>query len=168
MISFDWNLIFNTVFSILTALGIFEAIKRILFFWLDNNLIKRNLEIRAIAERALSYCNDLKLINFQEPLSLADRRQLRLDVTKVDSWNKQLGDELMELINYPFLIKTFHENSKHDPTGEYLKLMVKYHTEIHDKVDKLVIKLNKLRYKPIIEFPYIGRILKKKFFNSPS
>lgn len=148
MPNIDWNI----VVSILTALGIFEAIRRTLLFWLDNNVIKRNLEIREIAERALVYCNDLKLRNFEEPLPIEVVRQLRLDITKIDHWDKQLGDDLMTLINYPWMIKTFHDNSLRDQSGEYQKQMIKYHTELHDRVDKLVKKLNRLRYKPIFEF----------------
>ena len=147
MFNIDWNI----VVSILAALGIFEVVKRTLLFWLDNNVIKRNLEIRDIAERALVYFNNLKLRNFEEPLPVEDVRQLRLDITKIDQWDKNLGDDLMTLINYPWMIKIFHDNSLHDQSGEYQKQMIKYHTELHDRVDKLVKKLNRLRYKPIFE-----------------
>lgn len=156
MLNINWNL----VASILTALGIFEFIKRLLFFWLDNNLIKRNLEIREIAERALIHCNNLKLRNFEEPLSIDDVRQLRLDITKIDQYDKKLGDALMALINDPILIKTFYQNSLHADGNEYLKLMNKYHRELHDKIDKLVPKLNQLRYKPIFEVSNL-KVLKR-------
>jgi hypothetical protein len=80
MFSINWTI----VISVFTALGFFEIVKRLLLFWLENNFIKQNVEIREIAERALAYCNDLKLRNFEAPLSKDEIRQLRLDITKID------------------------------------------------------------------------------------
>lgn len=145
MFMVDWTI----VYSVVTALGLFEIVKRVLIFWFENNVIKRNLEIRAIAERALVYCNSLKLRNFEAPLSTDEIRLLNLDISKIDQWDKKLGDELMTLINYPVLIETFYKNSLYD--NEYRKLMIQYHKELQDKVDKLVPVLNQLRYKPVIE-----------------
>lgn len=147
MLKIDWGI----VLSILTALGIFELIKRTLIFWLENNIFRKNLEIRDIADRALVYCNNLKLRNFEEPLSIDEVRQLRLDITKIDSMDKSLGDNLMALINDPWLIKIYHQNSLNDQSGEFIKLMTQCHTELHNKIDRLVPKLNRLRYKPILE-----------------
>ncbi len=145
MLKIDWNI----VVSILTALGIFEIIKKILLFSLENNLIKRNLEIREIAERALNYCNWLKLRNFEQPLGYEETAKLTLDILKVDSFDKKLGDDLMHLVNNPRMMNILYNDK--DGGERNRDFINKLHKEVYEINERLTEKLNYLRYKPIIQ-----------------
>lgn len=151
------------VISIITALGIFEIFKKFLFFGFEKTLIKKNLEIREIAERALK-CNVwLKERNFEEPLESSVRSQLLLDICKIEEFDKDLADNLMRLINNPLMMKILYEDKN---GGErHRKLISILHKETCEVSKKLNKKLNYLRYYPIIDWrktsKNIGTFLRK-------
>jgi hypothetical protein len=136
----NWNL----VISILTALGIFEIIKKLLSFSFENNLIKRNLEIREIAERVLTWSSWLKLRNFEQSLPPAVANQLYLDIFKIEDIDKELSGDIMRLINYPQMNVFLHESLDKQPQN--MDIIRDNCEKCHNMTDKLNKKCNKLRY----------------------
>lgn len=152
----NWNL----VISILTALGIFEAIKTIIMFMVVNNFIKKNLEIREISERALKILVELKNSQFTKPLDEETKKTLYLDVHKIMDLDQELSRDFMMMINMPVMIETLRTNDSRSGFNQNTKVILDFQHKMLDKSDKLVPKLNKLRYKPIIDFnPSIPNIL---------
>lgn len=133
------------VVSILAALGLFEAVKLLLHFWLKETLIARNLEIRKIANNALEALVWLKERNFETPLPRQVERELVLGIHKIDSYDKDLGDKLMKIVNSPRFIEILYKSG-----GEKnRKLITEIHKDVYKTGDYLSKKLSKLRYKSI-------------------
>lgn len=152
----NWGLIF----SIITALGIFEFVKKIVNFGLENNFLRKNLEIREIADRALKYSVWLKERNFEEPLSSDARSQLNLDICKIEEFDEELAENLMRLINNPLMMGFLYKDKN---GGErHRQLINMLHKELSDKNRALNRKLNHLRYKPIIDWSRFVRFCKKQ------
>lgn len=158
----DWNL----VITIITALGIFEVIKKIFNFVLENNIIKRNLEIREIAERVLEWSSWLKLRNFEGPLPLEITNKLYIDVFKIESFDKHLSQDIMRLINFPQMNSFLYKNVKKQP--ENMKLIRDNCERLHDMTNKMNKKCNKLRYLPIVDIQKILKQLKLSYSKTPS
>lgn len=139
------------IISVLIALGIFEAVKKILLFFIDNTVIKRNLEIREIATRVQDCLSWLKLSNFEQPFAVDITSQLYSDIAKMEEEDKELADNIMVLINYPRMTEFLYKNG-----GEKNReLITDYHNELTTLAPKLNKKLNKLRYKPLLK---IGKL----------
>lgn len=136
----NWELIFE----IIIALGIFRIIERILFFALENNIIKRNLEIREIATRVMKSASWLKIKSFEKPLPPEIIEQLHFDLTKIEDFDAEFATDIMKLINYPLII-SFHANTTHE--WETVK---KYGDELYEIINRVNKRCSKLRYKPLI------------------
>lgn len=135
------------VISIVTSLGIFEALKLILNHWLKETVIAKNLEIRKISDNALKSVVWLKERNFETGLPRDVESLLVLDVHKIDGYQKNLGDKLMQIINYPRMIEILYKNG-----GEKNRdLITKLHKDVTKTSDYLTKELSRLRYKPLFE-----------------
>ena len=139
----NWSLISN----IITALGLFE-------------IIKRNLEVRGIAERVLTWSSWLKLRNFERPLPPAIANQLYLDIFKIEDVDKELSQDIMRLINYPQMNSFLHKSLDKQPQN--MDIIQDNCEKCHDMTDKLNKKCNKLRYQPIIDIKKIVKSLSFK------
>ncbi|MBI3980741.1 hypothetical protein HY345_01965 [Candidatus Microgenomates bacterium] len=152
----DWNL----VYSFLTALGIFEAIKIILIYFVQNNYLKKNVEIREISDRVLTSLIWLKEKQFTQPLELDIKSKLYLDVHKIQDFDKSLSEDIMMMINVPVVIETLRSNDEKTGYEQNAAVILGYQHTMLDRSEKLVPKLNKLRYQPIIDLS--GLIIKIK------
>ena len=152
----NWNLIF----SILTALGIFEGIRIVVIYSIKNNYIKKNVEIREIADRLLKSLIWLKEKQFTEPLDFNIKGKLYLDVHKIQDFDKELSEDIMMMINVPVVIETLRLSDK--KTGYNLnanaKVILDYQMRMLDRSEKLVPKLNRLRYQPVIDFTKLKKL----------
>lgn len=161
MISINWNL----VTSILAALGIFKAVELVVVFSVENNLIKRNLEIRDTASRIIQWTSWLLARNFEIPLPEEAKNQLHLDSIKLLSVDGELSEDVMLLINVPVLIEFWGCNPGSD--HEDLASMRKFHQMISSRSEIIIAKCNQLRYKPIVDHKKLIRQL-KEFFLPPN
>jgi hypothetical protein len=150
----NWGLII----SVLTALGLFEILKKIFNFSVENNLIKRNLEIREIANRVLEWSSWLKFRNFEQPLPLEISNQLYIDIFKIQDIDKKLSEDIMRLINFPQMNAFLYKNLDKQPGN--MDIIHENCKLCHDMTDKLNKKCNKLRYQPILEIQLIINKLK--------
>jgi len=151
----NWNLVVN----IFIALGLFEVVKKIIFHYIDNNIIKRNIEIREISNRFMDYCLQLKQSEFRHELSREKYDQATIDIIKFRALDNDVASSMSWLILAPTIFTAEKQIAKFQPideqqTTEYINNLIK-------TADTMIDKCNKYRYQPIVNVSPIKTWIKK-------
>lgn len=144
----DWNLIFNIV----TALGVFEAVKRTLLYFLEDNVFKRNRERREIADLALKAMAKLLRKQFMEPLDEPTYNKIYESVHIVEGEDKKLAGDLMLMLNVPTLIKTRLDDQNRAGYDLHNKEIYSDQMKMYELSQALIPKLREMRYEFLVKF----------------
>jgi large-conductance mechanosensitive channel len=149
----DWNL----AVTIFTAFGVFEVVKKLIFYYLDNNVIKRNIEIREIAERFMNCCVQLKESGFRQDLTKEQYDQTTRDIAKFRSFNDEVSTSMAWLIIAPTVF-TVEKTIKHFQPLDKQQADA-YTNSLIDTANTIIEKCNKYRFQPIIKLHLPKKII---------
>ena len=151
----------DLILAIAGGLGLFEAGKLLILHFVRDSVIKRNLDIRAIAERFSTWTAWLKLRNFEQTLPQDVEIQLNHDALRLRKYHKLIADGMFELMRSPthnaLLYRIFKE--KPDELFKELSKSAKRHNSMADTIIEMC---EDLIYKPIWDYKKTIKILKKK------
>lgn len=151
------NMNLDLIISIVTALGIFEVIKRTLLYFWDNNILRHNQERREIADLALRAMAKLMRGQFMIPLPEDITLKLYEGVHIIDGEDKKMASNFMQMINAPVIIQTLLESQKKSGYSDlHSKEIHDWQMRMYDMEQELMPILRKMRYEsPIsIKFPF--------------
>lgn len=141
--------ILQFIFSIVTALGLLEVVKKLINDWYENSVIRKANEIRLIASEVLDKAIELKNRDYSPPMSEEERKQFLSYAHKADEYDKRLGGAISILVNWPTIAETIKNNASRQQEGT--EVWSRNMNRLRNDVDSLINTCRTLRFSPAIK-----------------